>query len=173
MFIKILGGLLVIASAGSLGIAFANRYSRRPKELRILRSLLQLLETEILYGATPLPIAFKNIASKAENIWHRFFLNISDNLAGGSYYTVSSAWNNAVEANLLESSLIRMDIALIKGFGNVLGSSDKTDQQKHFKLFYTQLEQQELLAEEERKKTEKMYRSLGFLIGTAIFIILI
>ncbi len=58
-------------------------------------------------------------------------------------------------------------------FGKVLGCSDREDQKKHFELFYIQFKHYENIAEDERKKNEKLYKSLGFLSGVVIFIMLI
>ncbi|MFZ5353565.1 MAG: stage III sporulation protein SpoIIIAB [Bacillota bacterium] len=173
MFIKLLGGILIIAASGLFGIALSNKYSCRPKDIRKLRTYLQMLETEIVYGATPLPYAFDSLAAKADREWVCFFSTISRNLIEGRYYNVKTAWEDAVDNELSEVYLNKEDRELMQSFGNILGSSDTEDQQKHFKLFYRQLEQQEQLADEDRKKNEKMYKSLGFLLGLVIFIILV
>lgn len=58
---KALGACLVIGSMGLAGIKVASLYSQRSKELRLLQDALQMLDTEILYAATPLPVALKKI----------------------------------------------------------------------------------------------------------------
>jgi stage III sporulation protein AB len=172
MLLKIVGGLLVISASGLLGMLFSNRLSLRYSELKSLRSYMQMLETEIIYGATPLPVALRNISNKSEGTLSRFFSGISENLTDRSFYTVKDAWTNSTEEVLMESSLQRADIELIKSFGNILGCSDREDQKKHFELFYLQLKHQEDAAQEEIKRSAKMYRSLGFLLGIAVFVVL-
>ncbi len=172
MMMKIIGGLLVISASGLLGIVFSYRLSLRYKEITNLRRFIQMLETEVIYGATPLPAALRNISNKAEGYLRRFFLKISEGLIDRSYYTVGDAWADSAETVLMQSSLQRSDIELIKSFGNILGCSDREDQKKHFQLFYLQLKHQEDAAMEEIKKSAKMYRSLGFLLGAAVFVIL-
>ncbi|HNU80856.1 MAG TPA: stage III sporulation protein AB, partial [Bacillota bacterium] len=85
---------------------------------------------------------------------------------------VREAWNDSAESILTQSSLKRADIDLIKSFGSILGCSDREDQKKHFQLFYIQLSHQEAAAMEEIKRSAKMYRSLGFLLGIAVFVVL-
>lgn len=172
MLIKIIGGLLVISASGLLGMIFSNRLSLRYKELKNLRRFMQMLETEVIYGATPLPAALRNISNKADGLLSRFFSAISDSLIDRSFYTVRDAWTYSAEELFMESSLQRADIELIKGFGNILGCSDRDDQKKHFELFYLQLKHQEDAAQEEIKRSAKMYGSLGFLLGIAVFVVL-
>lgn len=173
MLLKLIGGILVIAACSMFGIAVSNRYSGRSRELKRLRTSLQLLETEIAYGSNPLPYAFSNIGAKLDGILSRFYSTASENLSNGLYRSVSDAWNDAIEKDIKNSPFNKMDIELLRSFGNILGNSDSLDQQKHFKLFYAQLKHHEELAEEERRKNEKMYKSLGFLFGLVIFILLI
>lgn len=173
MLIKGIGGLIIIVSSGLMGMLLSNKYSMRPKIIRKLRFSLQMLETEIIYGSTPLPYAFYNIGAKSERPWGAFFIEVSDNILKRKYYNMEDAWNNSIEKHLSNSFLNKLDIELIKNFGKIVGKSDTEDQKKHFKLIYAQLEHHEEMAEEERRKNERMYRSLGFLLGTALYIILV
>ena len=173
MIIKLVGGAMIIAATGILGIAAANKYSLRPKDIRKFRSAVQMLETEIIFGCTPLPQALSNIAAKSEGALSRFFCNVADDLLTAASYSLEGAWGKALNILIQSSSLNASDQELIGDFGKVLGGSDREDQKKHFELLYIQLKQHEVIAEEERRKNEKMYRSLGFLSGIVIFIMLI
>jgi len=173
MYLKLIGSIIVVFSSGLMGITIASKFANRPLELRKTRLIFQMLETEVIYGATPLPAAFQNISHKSDELWSKFFLSVNQKLVSGSYYSLTDAWNKSLDEIISESYLIKMDIELLKNFGIVLGCSDRDDQQKHFKLLYAQMQQHEEIAEQERKKNERMYRSLGFLFGIFIFIILI
>jgi len=168
-----MGGLLIITASGLLGILFSNRLSSRYNELKNLRRFMQMLETEVTYGATPLPAALRNISNKAEGLISSFFVCISDSLTDRRFYTLWDAWVFAADTALADSSLQRSDIELVKSFGSILGGSDRADQKKHFELFYLQLKHQEDAALEEIKRSSKMYRSLGFLLGIAVFVVLV
>lgn len=173
MILKLIGGILIIAASGIFGIAAANKYSQRPKDIRKFRATLQMLETEIIFGGTPLPQAFYHIANKSENFFRVFYSDIAAKLQEAETASLDSCWARAVEGLTKEASLNTSDRELIADFGKVLGSSDREDQKKHFELLYIQLKQNEDQAEEERRKNEKMYRSLGFLSGIVIFILLV
>lgn len=173
MILKLFGGLLILIACSLLGIATANRYSLRPKEIRKFRSSIQMLETEIIYGCTPLPQAMYNIAGKAEGPLKRFYGMISEDLLSGWSYSLEAIWSKGVERLVKETTLNSTDKELLEDFGKVLGSSDREDQKKHFELLYIQLKQHEETAEEDKRKNEKMYKSLGFLSGVVIFILLV
>ncbi len=172
LLLKGIGGLLVISASGILGILHSNKLSLRYKELVNLRRVMQMLETEVTYGATPLPVALYSVSKKTEGPVSRFLANVSEHLSKRSFYTLKEAWNDSAERLLMESSLIKADIEFIKSFGNILGCSDREDQKKHFQLFYIQLRHQEDSAMEEVKRSAEMYRSLGFLLGMAVFVVL-
>jgi len=173
MSIKLIGGLIIILSSSLIGTLLANKYIIRTKILKTLRFSFQLLETEIIYGSTPLPYAFNNISLKIDKPWNTFFQEVSENLLMRKYFTMEEAWNSAMNNHLELSFLNKADIELIKNFGKVIGKSDTEDQKKHFLLMYAQLSRLEEEAETERKRNEKMYKSLGLLLGIAIYIILI
>lgn len=171
--LKGIGALLIVISSGLLGIALSGKYSMRPKEIRKLRFSLQMLETEVVYGSTPIPYACYNVGIKSDKPWSSFFLAVSENLVNRRFFSMEEAWNQAMIETLSNSSINSADKELIRNFGRIVGKSDTEDQKKLFKLFYVQLEHQEKAAEDERKCNEKMYKSMGFLMGAAILIILV
>jgi stage III sporulation protein AB len=173
MILKILGGLLVLAACGLMGIAASNKYSQRPKDIRRFRASVQMLETEIIYGCTPLPQAFHNIAFKMDGPLKLFYNLVSEDLLLGWSYSLGTAWSKSLDKLIKDTNMNMADRELIDEFGKVLGGSDREDQKKHFELFYIQLKQNEEMAEDARKKNEKMYKSLGFLSGIVIFILLV
>ncbi len=173
MFIKIAGGLLIVTVGGLFGILYSNRLLYRHKELANLRRIMQMLETEVAYGATPLPFALGSISRRTSGPAGSFFGNVAECLTKRNFCTLREAWNDSAKKLLDESSLIEADIELVKSFGDILGYSDREDQKKHFQLFYLQLKHQEELAAEEIKRSSKLYRSLGFLLGLAVFTVLV
>lgn len=173
MILKIIGGLMIFAACSISGIAAANRYSFRPKDIRRFRSSVQMLETEIIYGCTPIPQALNNISSKVEGPLKKFYSTISEDLNAGNSYSLDRSWSKGADKLFNETRLKGSDRELIAEFGKVLGISDREDQKKHFELFYIQLKQHEIVAEEERSKNEKMYKTLGILSGLVIFILLV
>lgn len=60
--IKFILLLLVFAIATFLGLAFANKYKNRVKDLKEIRNALNIIETKIRYTYQPLPHVFEDIA---------------------------------------------------------------------------------------------------------------
>ena len=52
--VKLLGAIFIILATTWTGFEAAKHLSERPKQLRQLKSALQSLEAEIMYGHTPL-----------------------------------------------------------------------------------------------------------------------
>lgn len=173
MILKLLGGAFIMLSCSLYGFAASNRYNLRSKDIRKLRAAVQMLETEVIFGCTPLPTAMSNVAFKVDGGIKSFLCRVSEELQSGESYSLDTAWSEAADKLIAETCLSKAEGELFMDFGKVLGCSDREDQKKHFELFYIQLKHFEEIAEDERRKNEKLYKSLGFLSGLVIFIMLI
>ena len=83
------------------------------------------------------------------------------------------AWDLAVEDSKDFMSLNKEDINLIKSLGNMLGKTDVNGQISEITVSIGFIDSQIEKAEEECKKNERMYKSLGSIAGLAIVIILL
>ena len=81
------------------------------------------------------------------------------------------AWNDAIEECKL--NLNSEDISIIKNFGKLLGKTDVEGQISEIKLTSSFIDTQIEKAEKEKEKNEKLYKTLGTVVGLAIVIILI
>lgn len=172
MLLKLLGSLIIVITSSWIGFIIAGYYRERPKQLRDFQSALQMLQTEIIYGSTPIPEALSRIAKKTNMPVSTFFQNVKEILYNYRGYTVDEAWEIALKNLHRESSLNKTDKEILSVLGNYLGISDKQDQIKHLKLTSSYLKKQEENAEEERKKNEKMWKYLGVLTGLMIILLI-
>lgn len=131
---KALGACLVIGSMGLAGIKVASLYSQRSKELRLLQDALQMLDTEILYAATPLPVALKKIGQARANSVNKIFSQAGELIGKGQGCTVAEAWEKALQDNWNSSALIKDDYVILCAFGKLLGVSDREEQHKNIAL---------------------------------------
>lgn len=83
------------------------------------------------------------------------------------------ALEKSIEKNKMNLSLNSEDIEVIKSLGKMLGKTDVEGQVSEINLTSEFLETQITKAEEDCKKNEKMYKTLGTIVGLAIVIILI
>ncbi|MBO8128487.1 MAG: stage III sporulation protein AB [Peptococcaceae bacterium] len=171
--IKLIGCLCILAAGGLFGASKAAGYAHRPQELRSLQAALSLLETEIIYGATPLPEALHQVAQRVNPIIATLFVTAGDDLRSQDGTSVYEAWQRALYQLQDKSHLRSSDISVLANLGSVLGASDRNDQAKHLKLAIERLGVQAAEAEEQARKNVKLWQYLGFFAGAAVVLLLI
>ncbi|MBO8163145.1 MAG: stage III sporulation protein AB [Brevibacillus sp.] len=170
--VKLIGAALVLFSATMTGWHIGKSYANRSAQLRALLLALQMLETEIVYGSTPLHRAFVKIGHRVAPEVGRIFLAASEQLVRHEGQTTQVCWQTAIEQHWADTALCKQEQDVLLHLGYVLGSSDREDQQKHLKLAVTHLRTLEEEARLEQYKYEKMYRTLGVLGGLLLVILM-
>ena len=154
--------IFIFLGSTSIGWIISKRYSKRVEELKEIQTDLNILENKIKFSREALNEIFIQIGE----IFKTASINLRLN-------TTKEAWQKSIEENEKNLSLEKEDIKIIEDLGNTLGKTDVEGQISQIELTKKFNEVQISKAEEERKKNEKMYKSLGSLIGLAIVIILI
>lgn len=172
MILKIISSCIIIICCSLLGIHMSKRYGQRIVNIRILQNILTQLETEIVHYSTFLPQAIENSINSLGGEWEPFFKGIINRLQLGNESTVAEAWGESLKTLKNNPFIGKAEYEIMYRFGKQLGSSDKKSQEKYFELVQNQLTIEEKNAQESRLKYEKMYRSLGLLLGLSIAIIL-
>ena len=167
----ILGCIVLIAGCGSSGLWLANRIRRRPSELREFLMALTLLDTEIVWGATPLPEAFGIVKERTDMPWQGFFKDLQERLERGEAANI--AWKETILCQKTHFCLKPEDWQVIRDVGKGLGRSDRTEQHKQLELVLRQLTLTKEQADIWSVKQAKMWSYLGFLGGIAGVLILI
>ncbi|TDF99233.1 stage III sporulation protein SpoIIIAB [Paenibacillus piri] len=169
---KLLGALLILLSATLFGFYQAQQYSRRPKQIADLIRALQRLETEIVYGSTPLPDALLRVALACPAPVHWVFRHTAEELLKEAGRSVQHIWRQVVTDDWKLTSMKPNEQHIVRQLGHTLGLSDGADQVKHLRLAVQQLQGELESAQEERKRYESMWRSLGLLMGALIVILM-
>lgn len=169
---KLLGAVMIVASGALLGYGQARRLRERPAELRRFIMLLQQLETEIEYGFTPLPEALYKLSRQTRAALADLLADIAEQLRSGTGVTVDEAWRRGIGRHWPRLSMNKDDREIIARLGSVLGTTDREDQLKHLRLTVGLLAARESEAAEERRRYEKMWKTLGLLGGALIAVIL-
>lgn len=172
MWLKIIGGVLVVAATSWMGWETAQRFKNRPRQLREMQSGLKMLETEISYGLTPLPAALAKVSHNLQGVTGDFFLYVHKQMTDYPGTTIRQAWNKGMEYLAENGALTKEDQGILSNFGTTLGVSDREHQIKHLRLVMTQMAAVEADAWDEKTKNERMFRYLGVLSGLAIVILL-
>lgn len=171
--IKVIGACLIVISSSLFGIQVASYFSLRPRHLRSLQEALLRLDTEIMYGATPLPVALKKIGQTEAVPVYRIFMRAGELLCTTHGYTPAEAWGLALEQEWHNTALSREDYHILRAFGEGLGISDRDEQHKNITLTSLHLRREEEKAQRERDKNERLWRYGGFLLGLSIMLILL
>ncbi len=172
MLIKLIGSGVIITAATCTGYVLAGRYSGRVRHIRLMQDGLRMLEGHILFTSTPLPEALKKTAKRLGKPVDRIFDISSELLDSRMGYTVEEAWSIALSSTRDLLCMNAEDIEIIANFTKTLGSTDKENQEKNFRLVEIQLNSQLKKAEENRDRNERMYKNLGFLLGATLIILL-
>jgi stage III sporulation protein AB len=169
--IKLIGAIIIIIATTWTGFEAARNFSDRPKQLRALRSALQSLEAEIMFSHTPLHEAARRLAAQLTNPLSKFFETFAARLTK-TETTVKEAWETSLQEIWKLTALKQGEFEIMKQFGETLGRHDRISQQKHILLTLSHLEREEADAIDRQAKYEKMLKSLGFLSGLLLIILL-
>jgi stage III sporulation protein AB len=170
--VKIIGAIFIILATTWTGFEAAKHLSERPRQLRQLRSALQSLEAEIMYGHTPLHEASRRLAAQLSKPLSSFFEGFAKKLTD-TETTVKEAWEDSLKEVWKHTAFKQGEFEIMKQFGETLGRHDRFSQQKHIMLTLSHLEREEADAIESQAKYEKMVKSLGFFSGLLLIILLI
>ncbi|SFA96676.1 MULTISPECIES: stage III sporulation protein SpoIIIAB [unclassified Bacillus (in: firmicutes)] len=169
---KLIGAIFIIVATTWTGFEASRHLSERPKQLRMLKSALQSLEAEIMYGHTPLHEASRRLSTQIPRPLSWFFESFAKKLTQ-TETTVKEAWEESLKEVWRLTALKQGEFEIMKQFGETLGRHDRYSQQKQIMLTLSHLEREEVDARERQAKYEKMVKSLGFLSGLLLIILLI
>lgn len=169
---KIFGAVVIIAVTTWTGFESSRLFSDRTRQLRQLKLALQTLEAEIMFGHAPLHEASRRLAAQIPTPLSTLFATFADKLTS-TETTVKFAWNESISETWHLTALKKGEQEIMRQFGETLGRHDRTSQQKQIMLALTHLEREEQDARDKQAKYEKMVKSLGFLTGLLLIILLI
>lgn len=167
-FFKIILLISIVIASTFLGILFSKKYSNREKELKEMKSALNIFATKIKFTYEPIPNVFLEISNKIGGNVGQIFARASSRMKEES---AGEAWINAFSD--IKNNLLEEDITILKNLGRLLGQTDVEGQVSEIEVVIQFLDTQLENARQEKLKNEKMYRTLGVVSGLTIAIILI
>ena len=168
IFLKFISLSLVFAIAFYIGWLISKKYSNRVLELKEMKNALNMFETKIKFTYASVPEIFKEISENIKNVIGNIFEVAWRQM---EHMTAGEAWQYSLDN--VQCNLKQEDKDVIKKLGRMLGKTDVDGQISEIKLVNEFLNTQIQLAEEEKNKNEKMYKTLGGIIGLTIVIVLI
>ena len=167
-FIKFIDIVLIIIVCAYIGINKAKTFSLRVNKLRNLKSSFNIFKTKLEFTYEPIKEIFDSISHLIYDEKNNIFKSYISNLENDNY---EDAWTLAVAENSYGFS--KEDIDIVTSFGKLLGKTDLKGQMNEIELADEFLDKQIIEAEEIRKKNDKLYKSLGVIIGITIAIIFV
>ena len=130
--------------------------------------MLNILKTKIRFTYEPLGEIFKEIANNFSNNVSNILKQVSKNMQINS---AENAWKLAIQTE--NTSILKEDKEVLLTLGKLLGKTDLEGQVSQIEQTSEFLEGQIVKAEIERDKNEKLYKTLGMVIGAGLVILLI
>lgn len=173
MMWKAFGAMLIFVGCSVGGLSYGGSYGRRVDQLRQFISAMQMMQAEIGFAATPLLEMLPRLKELTVAPVSLVFEHTQRRLSNGSGYTAAEAWEEALNAVIPRLDLSRSDYEILLRFGRGMASGGKEEQLKGLQLAQQQLGCQEREAAEERLKYERLYKTMGLLVGLALVVVFI
>ena len=158
----------IFLTCSVIGILKSRKYVYRVDELREFKNALNMFKAKINFTYEPIPEIFKQISENTNSNVSGIFRIASYNM---NFKSAGEAWNKAMETDIL--NINKDDKRVLKNLGKLLGKTDLKGQVNQIDLTSSFLDNQIKEAEIEKEKNERLYRTLGMIIGLAIVIILV
>lgn len=173
LWLKTAGVVLIITGSGFWGLINAQRMSRRVEQIKKLRLAMGFLEKEVTCIYTPLSRAFTRTALFCDAPVSLLFSKSAALLENRTGITAAEAWRSGLQYLAKESELSKEDLDLLDEVALQLGMSDADEQRKFFAFIQEELRIQEEKAREEAESGQKLWSYGGFIIGSAVVLLLI
>lgn len=173
MYLSIMQGIkhiLLVAIFGlstAIGMTISKSYENRVVELKEFKNTLNIMKTKIKFTYEPLAEIFYQIANSNETSVEKIFGQMSNQI---TYYPTKEVWENCIQE--ADISINQEDKDILKKLGKLLGQTDVDGQVSEIEVTENFLDMQIDKAEEEKKKNQKIYKTLGVTIGLIFVIIL-
>lgn len=165
IIIKYVSLLGIIAISSYLGVCKSKEYENRVKSLTLFQSALVMFKSKLEFTYEPIKSIFEDISKviykNKENIFEKVIKSEKD---------IYISWKEAVNE---ENDFSKEDKEIIEMMGKLLGKTDLDGQVNEINLSLNLVEKQIKLAEAEKQKNVKLYKTMGIVCGIGICIILI
>ena len=151
-----------------IGILISKKYSNREKELKQMKTALNIFLTKVKLTYEPIPDIFNEISKKVDFNISNIFKDASKRM---KYISAGDAWIESLDNST--TNMNKEDIEILKGLSNLMGVVNVEGQVSQIKLIDTFLDEQIENAQKEKEKNSKMYKTLGIIVGLAVVIVAI
>lgn len=165
MVLKIIGALLLSLSGLLGGWLCSSKLFARRNFLRSIINFVSVLATQIRYSTADI---FTLVSLSAQTSKLKEF-ELTEK-SGVPFFLV---WSSRVNEIPSRYGLTPTDKKLFNELGEQLGKTDVEGQLKHLELYEVLLKKQLSDSENEIKSKSKLYKTMGFFVGTAAALMMI
>ena len=165
--IKYMVLVLIFGLSTAIGLMISKSYENRVIELKEFKNILNIMKTKIKFTYEPLAEIFKQISKDNQTNIEKNFAQMSNQL---TYYPAKDVWENCIQE--ADISINQQDKDILKKMGKLLGQTDVEGQISEIEVTEKFLIMQIEEPEQDKKKNQKMYKTLGITIGLVFVIIL-
>lgn len=169
---KLIGSILFITACSWVGFDVSKQLNKRAHELRSFIYSLQLIEAEMAYSRHTLKDIFLNVKRKTEGEVASFYGRLAERLKKPVTH-FDTLWHDELTLLKKRSTLKDNDIHILSQFGKNIGNHTIEEQKKQIILTVFYLQKQLDEAIDQKNKYDRTVKSLGFLFGLLIVLILI
>lgn len=168
LIVKIIIYSFIFLSCSLIGILISRKYVNRVNELREFKNALNIFKTKIRYTYEPIPEIFTEISENVDSNISNVFKCAAEKM---NVCAAGEAWDLALKLDDL--NIDDEDRNVLRNLSKLLGKTDLEGQLNQIEMTSDFLDKQIKKAEIQKDKSEKMYRTLGMIMGMAIVIILV
>lgn len=173
MYLSVMQGIkyillvVIFGLSTAIGIVISKNYENRVIELKEFKNILNIMKTKIKFTYEPLGDIFRQISKDNQTNIEKIFGQMANQMM---FYQTREVWENCIQE--ADISINQEDKDILKKLGKLLGQTDVEGQISEIEVTESFLNMQIEKAEEEKKKNQKMYKTLGVTIGLIFVIIL-
>lgn len=157
----------IFLSSSLIGILISKKYTNRVNELKEFKNALNIFKTKIRYTYEPIPEIFIEISKNVSSNVSCVFSQAANRM---NVLTAGEAWQ--ISLKMEDLSIDDEDKNVLNNLSKLLGKTDLQGQLCTIEMTEDFLDEQIRKAEELKNKNEKLYRTLGMILGLTIVIIL-
>lgn len=173
MYLKLIGGMLLIGSSAAIGCMKAEELTTRVKMLTEWKRMLMLLQGELRFHRATLSESFENVAERVETPIREFLRQTAEKMQGMDPGGFEKAWSENGSLLLLKDGFLKEDGQLLEILKNSLGYLDLTMQTETLNLAVLQTEDALQRAKELRDRKGKLYQTMGVTAGAILTLLII
>lgn len=166
---KWMGGFLCFLASVGMGIMAGKNEEERTAQCEAFLSLFVYIQNQVSYFLAPTKLMYKNFQNAVLEKTG-FLRALTEHETDEVYFDV---WEDALSASKPNLRLTEAQYEIVRSFGSCIGKSNEDLQMKHLEYYTKAMRTEAEKQKAEMKKNIKMYRTMGFAIGAAIFIVVI